>query len=73
MLQVRLPDQAEANPDLTLQEHCESFEDTEGVGVSTATMSRAFGRLGLPLKKRPSLPPSARRRRGHAGQEGRSR
>ena len=72
-LEERLPAQTKANPDLTLQEHCELFEDTEGIGVSTATMSRAFGRLGLPLKKSPSRPQSATRRRGHAGEEGRSR
>ena len=62
MLEERLPAQTKANPDLTLQEHCELFEDTEGIGVSTATMSRAFGRLGLPLKKSPSRPQSATNR-----------
>ena len=51
-LQAALPAQARANPDLTLAEHCEMFEEQSGVGVSTATMSRAFRRLGLPLKKR---------------------
>ena len=41
------------NPDLTLAEHCELFEETRGVGVCTATMSRALKGLGLGLKKRP--------------------
>ncbi len=50
-LEAFLPAQARANPDLTLAEHCELFEEQSGVRVSTATMSRAFGRLGLPLKK----------------------
>ena len=50
-LEEALPAQARANPDLTLAEHCEMFEEESGVGVSTATMSRAFRRLGLPLKK----------------------
>jgi transposase len=50
-LEERLPAQAKANPDLTLAEHCELFEEASGVEVSTATMSRAFKRLGLPLKK----------------------
>src|SRR3712207_1898109 len=50
-LEAALPAQAEANPDLTLAEHCELLEEQSGVGVSSATMSRAFGRLGLPLKK----------------------
>jgi transposase len=54
-----LPAQARANPDLTLEEHCELFEEAEGMRVSTATMSRAFARLGLPLKKSPSSRPSA--------------
>jgi transposase len=41
------------NPDLTLAEHCEAFEDETGVEVSEATMSRNIGRLpgGWPLKK----------------------
>ena len=46
-----LPTQASANPDLTLAEHCELFEEQSGVRVSTATVSRAFTRLGLALKK----------------------
>jgi transposase len=60
-LEAALPAQAEANPDLTLEEHCELFEEDSGVRVSSATMSRAFGRLGLPLKKDA---PSPRTRRG---------
>ncbi len=50
-LEASLPAQARANPDLTLAEHCELFEEGHGVGVCTATMSRAFRRLGLPLEK----------------------
>lgn len=53
-LDAALPAQARANPDLTLQEHCELLEDESGMRVSASTMSRAFGRLGLPLKKRHS-------------------
>jgi transposase len=70
MLQERLPAQAKANPDLTLQEHCEFFEETEGVRVCTATMSRAFERLGLPLKKSPSRPQSATMPKGRSGAKG---
>jgi transposase len=51
-LEASLPAQAMVNPDLTLAEHCELLEEEHGIGVSTATMSRAFDRLGLPLKKR---------------------
>jgi transposase len=52
-LEEGLPDQVGLNPDLTLAEHCELFEETRGIGVSTATMSRALKGLWLPLKKRP--------------------
>ncbi len=66
-LDTALPAQARLNPDLTLEEHCELFEESQGVRVSTATMSRAFRRLGLPLKKSRSSPQSATSRRGSAG------
>jgi transposase len=52
-LEEGLPAQVRLNPDLTLEEHCELFEEERGVAVSTATMSRALKALGLPLKKRP--------------------
>jgi transposase len=50
-----LPSQLKANPDLTLKEHCEAFEDEMGLEVSEATMSRNIARLpgGWPLKKNP--------------------
>lgn len=43
------------NPDLTLKEHCEAFEEEAGIGVSEATMSRSTKRLPgeWPLKKSP--------------------
>jgi len=69
-LEQRLPAQVRLNPDLTLEEHCELFEETEGIGVSTATVSRAFKRLGLPLKKSPSRPPSATNKNAKAGARG---
>lgn len=55
LLEQWLPNQLENNPDLTLAEHCESFEEDSGVEVSTATMSRRILRLpgNWPLKKRP--------------------
>ena len=48
-----LPEQLKANPDLTLREHCEAFEDGMGVEASEATMSRNIARLPgqWPLKK----------------------
>ena len=50
-----LPEHLERNPDLTLREHCEAFEDETGVAVSEATMSRNIRRLpgAWPLKKSP--------------------
>lgn len=48
-----LPSHLNANPDLTLKEHCENFEDESGVEVSEATMSRNISRLPgeWPIKK----------------------
>jgi transposase len=48
-----LPEHLKRNPDLTLREHCEAFEDETGGDVSEATMSRQIARLpgGWPLKK----------------------
>lgn len=48
-----LPQQLKANPDLTLKEHCEAFEDESGMKVSEATLSRNIKRLPgeWPLKK----------------------
>ncbi len=63
-LEAALPAQTKANPDLMLEEHCDLFEEAQGVRVSTATVSRAFARLGLPLKKGP---PGLRARRGRKG------
>jgi transposase len=48
-----LPRHLRLNPDLTLKEHCEAFEQETGVAVSEATMSRNIARLPgqWPLKK----------------------
>jgi transposase len=48
-----LPGHLKTNPDLTLKEHCETFEDESGAKVSEATMSRNIARLPgeWPLKK----------------------
>jgi transposase len=72
-LEERLPAQVRLNPDLTLEEHCELFEEESGMEVSTATMSRALKRLGLPLKKSRSRPQSATKTRGLAGAKERGR
>ena len=64
-----LPAQLSANPDLTLAEHCEAFEEQRSMRVSAATMSRNIRRLPgeWPLKKSPSLPQSATSKKGRAG------
>jgi transposase len=48
-----LPSHLKSNPDLTLREHCEAFEEQTGVEVSQATMSRSIARVPgeWPLKK----------------------
>lgn len=54
MLKEWLPDHLRSNPDLTLEEHCEAFQEDMGVKVSTATMSRKISHLpggGWPIKK----------------------
>ena len=43
-LEERLPAQVRLNPDLTLKEHCELFEEESGMEISTATMSRTLKR-----------------------------
>jgi transposase len=61
-----LPAHLKGNPDLTLKEHCEAFEDETGVAISEATMSRNIARLPgrWPLKK---VVYSFRTRRGGEG------
>jgi transposase len=66
-LEKALPSQVRANPDFTLEEHRQLFEESYGISVSTASISRAFDRLGLPLKKRHSLLQSAMKRSEGAG------
>src|SRR5215217_7438238 len=58
-----LPSHLKRNPDLTLREHCEDFEDGRGVQVYEATMSRNKARLPgeRPLKKSRSCPKTAPR------------
>ncbi len=54
MLKEWLPKHLEVNDDLTLEEHCEAFEEEFGQTVSTSTIGRAIAGLpdgGWPLKK----------------------
>ena len=51
--------QLEENDEVTLERHCELWEEHRGVRVSVATMSRAIRqKLGWTLKKRRWVPPS---------------
>jgi transposase len=49
--EAALGEQVRLHPDATLAEHCAHWAAAQGMHVSTATMSRALRRLGLPLKK----------------------
>jgi len=57
-LEAVLPSQVSRNPDLTLEEHRELFFYEAGIAVSVSSVSRAFGRLGLPLKKTRTAKPA---------------
>ena len=54
-LEEWLPEHLKRNPDLTLEEHCEAFEEETHTKVSDATVSRAIARLPgqWTLKKSP--------------------
>ena len=49
-------------PDATLAELCTQLQQQRGLRISLATMCRLLQRLGLPRKKRRSMPLSARPR-----------
>jgi transposase len=51
-LQAGLVGQLEAHDDVRLEDHCRLWEQTHGVQVSTATMSRAIKRIGWTRKKK---------------------
>src|SRR5215471_19899979 len=51
-LQAELVAQLQAHNDLGLEDQCRVFEQSHGVRVSTATMSRAIKRIGWTRKKR---------------------
>src|SRR5437762_5928562 len=51
-LQAELVAQLQAHNDLSLEDQCRLWEQSHGVQVSTATMSRAIKRLAWTRKKR---------------------
>jgi len=59
-LEEALPYQLPRRYHFTLEEHRKHFEKTHGMSVSTASVSRAFKRLGAPISKlRPVLSQSS--------------
>jgi transposase len=54
-LEQALPTQLRANPDFTLEEHQQLFEETYSMSVSTSSISRAFERLGVCHSKKDTL------------------
>ena len=61
-LQAELVAQLQAHNDLSLEDQCRLWEQSHGVQVSTATMSRAIKRLGWTRKKRRWVPVNAVRK-----------
>lgn len=55
-LQADLVVQLQAHDDVRLEDHCQLWEQSHGVKVSTATMSRAIKRVGWTRKKRRWVP-----------------
>ena len=58
-LQAGLVGQLQAHDDVRLEDHCRLWEQTHGVRVSTATMSRAIKRVGWTRKKKRWQPVNA--------------
>ncbi len=66
-LQVGIVDQLRAYPDVSLERHCELWEQAHGVRVSRWTMSEAIRRVEWTRKKSLWQPVSATRRREETG------
>ncbi len=67
-LQADLVAQLQAHDDIRLEDHCQLWEQTHGVKVSTATMSRAIKRVGWTRKKKRWVPRNAMRKSGPLGE-----
>ena len=66
-LQAELVAQLQAHDDLGLEEQCRLWEQSHGVRVSTATMSRAIKLVGWTRKKRRWVPLSGGRKSESSG------
>jgi len=67
-LQAGLVAQLQAHPDVTLEIHCQLWEQEHGLRVSTTTMGRAIRRMGWTRKKRRWVPPNATKRHEQPGE-----
>ncbi|GHO98826.1 hypothetical protein KSF_088740 [Reticulibacter mediterranei] len=67
-LQAGLTAQLQAHPDVTLERHCQLWEQEHGQRVSTTTMGRAIRRMGWTRKKRRWVPPNETKRREVLGE-----
>src|SRR5260370_38265336 len=67
-LEAGLEPQLQAYADVTLERHCELWEQVQGVRVSPRTMGRAIKRLDWTRKKRHWQPVNATRRSPPAGE-----
>ena len=67
-LQAGLEEQLKTCPDATLAQHCEDWEQKQGMHVSRWSMSRAIKRMGWTRKKRRWEPPSATKKPAEHGE-----
>ena len=67
-LQAGLVTQLQAHPDVTLEIHCQLWEQEHGLPVSTTTMGRAIRRMGWTRKKKRWVPPNATKRHEQPGE-----
>jgi transposase len=67
-LQAGLVAQLEVHTDATLETHCQLWEQTYGVRVSTSTMSHAIRRVGWTRKKRRWVPLNATKKHERPGE-----
>lgn len=66
-LEAGLLSQLQAHPDVSLEHHCQLWEQTHGEQVSSRTMSRAIKRIGWTRKKSRWVPLNATRRNEPSG------
>jgi transposase len=67
-LQAGLTAQLQAYPDVTLEMHCQLWEQEHSQRVSTTTMGRAIRRMGWTRKKRRWVPPNEMKRHERPGE-----